>query len=85
MPVTSLSNLLQNGQEKKTKFLDVNISLRNRQIETDLHIKPTDTHPFFDSASCHPYHCKKSVPYSQTLRNNRIFLIMKNLINTATT
>ena len=32
----------------------------------------TDTHEFLDSTSCHPYHCKKSIPYSQVLRYNRI-------------
>ena len=44
-----------------------------RQLETDLHIKPTDTHQFPDSTSCHPYHCKKSISYSQALRYNRIY------------
>ena len=47
------------------------VRLRNRQLETDLHIKPTVT-KFLDSTSCQPYHCKKSVPYSQALRYNRI-------------
>ena len=43
------------------------------ETETDLHIKPTDTHQFLDSKSCHPYHCsKKSIPYSQALRYNTI-------------
>ena len=32
----------------------------------------TDTHEFLDSTSCHPYHCKKSIPYIQVLRYNRI-------------
>ena len=45
-------------------FSDVNIRLRIRQLETDLHVKPTDTHQFLDSTSCHSYHCKKSIPYS---------------------
>ena len=46
---------------EKINFLDVNVRLRNRQLETDLHIKPTDTYQFLDSTSCHPYHCKKSI------------------------
>ena len=49
------------------------LRLRNRQLETDLHMKPNDTHQFFDSTSCHPCHCKKSIPYSQALRCNSIF------------
>ena len=58
--------------KEKINFLDVKVRLRNRQLETDLHIKPTDTHQFLDSPSCHPYHCKKSIPNSQALRRNRI-------------
>ena len=57
-------------QEKN--FSDVNIRRRNSQIGTDLHIKPADTHQFIDSTSCHTYHCKKSIPYSQALPYNRI-------------
>ena len=34
----------------------------NRQLETDLYIKPSDTHHFLDSTSCHRYRCKKSNP-----------------------
>ena len=56
--------------KEEINFLDV--GLRNRQLETDLHIKSTDTHQFLDSTSCHPYHCKKSITYSQALRYNRI-------------
>ena len=58
-------------------FLDVNVRRRNRQLETDLHTKPTDTHQFLDSTSCHPYHCKKNIPYSQALRSNRICSVNK--------
>ena len=58
------SNVLRNSRN--------NVSLRNRQLETDLHIKPTGTHQFLDSTSCHPYHCNKSIPYIQALRYNRI-------------
>ena len=58
--------------KEEISFLDVNVRLRNRQLETDLHIKPTDTRQFLDSTSCHPSHCKKSISYSQALRYNRI-------------
>ena len=37
--------------KEEINFLDVNVRLRNRQLETDLHIKPTDTRQFVDSAS----------------------------------
>ena len=59
------------SSKEEISFSEVNGRLRNRQLKTDLHIKPTDTQ-FLDSASCHPYHCKKSLPYSQALRYNRI-------------
>ena len=59
------------SSKEEISFSEVNVILRNRQLKTDLHIKPTDTQ-FLDSTSCHPYHCKKSLPYSQALRYNRI-------------
>ena len=61
MPFIPLSNSQRNSQEKKN-FIDVNVRLKNRQLETDLYIKPTDTHQFLDETSCHPYHCKECVP-----------------------
>ena len=53
-------------------FLDVKVIMKDGKIITDLYVKPTDTHQYLDSSSCHPYHCKKSIPYSQALRLNRI-------------
>ena len=47
-------------------------TLNNGAPSTNLFVKSTDTHQFLDSTSCHPYHCKKGVPYSKTLRLNRI-------------
>ena len=58
--------------QKSINFLDVTVSLIDGQIETDLYVKPTDSHQYLHSSSCHPYHCKKSIPYSQALRLNRI-------------
>ena len=34
--------------------------------------KETTGSDFFDSISCHPYHCEKSILYSQDLIYNRI-------------
>ena len=56
----------------KINFLDVTVPLIDGQIETDVYVKPTDSHQYLHSSSCHPYHCKKSIPYSQALRLNRI-------------
>ena len=38
----------------------------------DLVVKPTNTHPFLDTSSSHPYRYKERVPYTQALRLNRI-------------
>ena len=53
-------------------FLDVTIYLENGKIKIDLRVKPTDTHQYLNSSSCHRYHCKKGIPYSPTLRLNSI-------------
>ena len=66
------SKFTAEGSKEEINFLDVNLRLKNSQLETDLHIKPTGTHQFLDWTSSHPYHCKKSIPYSQVLRCNRI-------------
>ena len=53
-------------------FLDVNVIRRGDTLLTDLFVKPTDTHQYLEASSCHPIHCKNSIPYSQALRLNRI-------------
>ena len=53
-------------------FLDVTLSIAEGIIETDLYVKPTDSHQYLLSSSCHPFYCKKGIPYSQALRLNRI-------------
>ena len=53
-------------------FLDLNVSLRNGAIHTDLYIKPTDGHQYLHYQSSHPLHIKNSIPYSQALRVSRI-------------
>ena len=53
-------------------FLDVTVSIAEGVIETDLYVKPTDSHQYLLSSSCHPFYCKKGMPYCQVLRPNRI-------------
>ena len=54
-------------------FLDVQVTLREgRVLTTDLCCKPTDTHQFLHKKSCHPWHIKKAIPYSQALRYRRV-------------
>ena len=53
-------------------FLDVSVSFTDGKITTDLYAKATDSHQYLHSSSCHPYHCKKGIPYSQALRLSRI-------------
>ena len=48
-------------------FLDVTVSLVERLIETDLYVKPADSNQYLQSSSCHPFHEKKGIPYSQAL------------------
>ena len=49
--------------QNSINFLDLNVSLKNGAIFTDLHIKHTDGHQFLHKSS-HPSHIKNSIPYS---------------------
>ena len=53
-------------------FLDVTVSIAEGVIKTDLYVKPTDSHQYLLSSSCHPLNYKKGIPYSQALKLNRI-------------
>ena len=48
------------------------VTLHNGILSTDLYTKSTDTHQYLHASSCHPLHCKASIPYSQALRIERI-------------
>ena len=55
------------------RFLDVQVTMREGGVlTTDLFCKPTDTHQFLHKKSCHPWHTKKAIPYSQALRYRSI-------------
>ena len=51
--------------KEEVNFLDLNITLIDGELKTDLFVKPTHTHQFLDRISSHPYHCKKRIHYSQ--------------------
>ena len=58
--------------KEQINFLDVNISQKERALQTDLYCKPTDTHQFLHFRSCHRYVNEKSIPYRQAIRMKRI-------------
>ena len=66
-----------NWSKISINFLDVIVSITKGIIETDLYVKPTDSHQYLLWSSCHPFYCKKGIPYSQALRLNRIYLLPK--------
>ena len=39
--------------------LDVTVSFVEEVIETDLYVKPTDSHQYLQSSSCHSFHFKR--------------------------
>ena len=58
-------------------FLDLNVSLRNGAIHTDLYTKPTESQHYLHYQYSHPLHIKTSIPYSQALRF-KIYHIVKH-------
>ena len=53
-------------------FLDVKVMNESGVLETDVFIKPTDSHQYLHYSSCHPGACKRSIPYAQAMRLRRI-------------
>ena len=73
--LNSLQSTIKFTSERSTTsipFLDVNIQINNGKLETDLYCKSTDKHQYLPHFSSHPYHIKKSIPYSLALRQRRI-------------
>ena len=57
-------------------FLDVTVVKKDNQNVTDLYVKPMDTHQYLHANPCYVCHCKKSIPFSQALRLNRICSVL---------
>ena len=52
----------------KIEFLDLEISISEGFLKTNLYVKPSNKQLFLDYNSNHPSHCKQAIPYSQALR-----------------
>ena len=63
---------LKNYSREEIVFLDVEAIKKGNQFVADLCIKPTDFHQYLHASSSQVFHSKKSIPYSQALRLNRI-------------
>lgn len=61
-----------NWSYKEVEFIDVKFINESGNLETDVYIKPTDSHQYLHHTSCHPNACKKGIPYAQALRLRRI-------------
>ncbi|KAL8561484.1 hypothetical protein ACOMHN_011166 [Nucella lapillus] len=60
------------SSSSKLSFLDIEISLKDGYLHSDLFTKPTDSRGYLSPRSCHPGHVHKSIPYSQFLRLRRL-------------
>ena len=60
-------------------FLDVELTLHNGNITTTVHTKPTNTLQYLHFDSYHPFHSKKSLPYSLATRAKRICTTSEDL------
>lgn len=56
----------------KINFLDVLVRVEGGALITSVYKKPTDRQQYLHFKSCHPRHCKTSIPYSQAIRFKRI-------------
>ena len=65
---------------EEVNSLDTRVYLKDSQIGTDLHVKPTDRHQFLRMNNCQTKHCNSAIPYSQALRLQRICLKDEDLV-----
>ena len=67
------------SSSEQVPFLDVMVSLEDGFLQTDLYSKPTDTFSYLHWTSCHPFHTRKSIPYSLAFRLVRLCSSAKRL------
>ena len=62
-----IAKLTADWSKEKVNFFDVDVTLQNGVLSTDLFVRSTYTHQFLDPTSCHSDHCKKDIPYSHRI------------------
>ena len=71
--IEKLNKFTCDYSRERIHFLDVQVIFENNEISADLYVKEMDSHQYLHPSSCHPYHCVKSILYSQAfLRLDRI-------------
>ena len=58
--------------QHEIEFLDVKVLNESGVLETDVFIKPTDSHQYLHHSSCHPGACKRGIPFAQAMQLHRI-------------
>ena len=58
--------------KQTTTFLDVNVTIGNGVMTTDLYVKPTSVNQYLSPASSHPPCVTRNIPYSLAFRLRRI-------------
>ena len=57
--IDNINKMPADWSKTSINFLDVTVSIAEGVIETDLYVKPTDSHQYRLLSSCHPFYCKK--------------------------
>ena len=71
-PTIKFTHEYSNSPNQTLPFLDVQVHLNNKQIQADLHTKPTDKHQYYSRHLV--THTKRTIPFSLALRLRRICL-----------
>ena len=54
------------------QLLRLTVSFTYGKVTTDWYIKSVNNHQYVRTSSCHPYHWKNAIPYSQAFSLKRI-------------
>ena len=72
------------SNKENLNFLDVNINLSHGHLMTNMYIKATECHKYLDYLLSYPIHTKRSIVYSQSLRDRRLFSLQGDVLKHCT-